>query len=202
MMVDVATTAAKKNAHVWERDEFDWYVEPVRATEQLLDVEEFHGPVWDPACGGGNTLRALTSRGIRCTGSDIVDRGVGGVCDFLDPVYTFVDVPEIICNPPFYRAKGAEAFIRRALEVALVKVAMFVDVKFLAGSSRAQGLFADHPPSRVWIITPRPSCPPGELLKAGGKAEGGTADWCWLVWDIGRPAPGTRLGWLTAKGSA
>jgi len=32
------------------------------------------------------------------TGSDIADRGAGGVQDFLDPDYHFVNVENIICN--------------------------------------------------------------------------------------------------------
>ena len=78
------------------------------------------------------------------------------------------------------------------------KVAAFVDIKFLAGGGRANGLYRELPPNRVWIITPRPSCPPGEVLKAGGKAEGGTADWIWMVWGKTAPHSGTVIDWLRA----
>jgi len=184
------------NAHVWQRDVLDWYVEPPRATEALLTVERFVGPVWDPACGQGNIVRALEAAGIEAHGSDIANRGFGGVQDFLAPECDFVGVLNIVMNPPFFRAKGAEAFIRRALTVACGKVAAFVDIRFIAGAERADGLFADHPPHRIWIVTPRVSCPPGDYLAAGGKAGNGSSDWCWLVWDLTAPYSATTLGWL------
>lgn len=78
----------------------------------------------------------------------------------------------------------------------LRKFCVFVDRRFLTGKRRAAGLYAEHPPTRVWEITPRPSCPPGEYLEAGNKAGGGTADYCWIVWDITAPSGQTALGWL------
>ena len=101
----------------------------------------------------------------------------------------------IVTNPPFFRGKGTEAFIRRALEFSANKVAVFTSIGFLAGGSRAAGLYRDYPPHRVWIVTPRVSCPPGEWIAAGNKAGGGTDDWCWLVWD-GNGGRGTQLGWI------
>lgn len=190
-----------KNVHVWERDGLDWYIEPERATGAFLDVESFTGRIHDPCCGQGNIVRTLISRGYHASGSDLVDRAGApgwfrGRSDFLGPEAMFAE--NIMMNPPFFKAKGSEAFIRKALLVATGKVVVFVDIKFLAGAGRANGLFRDHPPTRVWIITPRPSCPPGEVLKAGGKAEGGTADWIWMVWDKTTPFAGTNMNWLRA----
>ena len=35
------------------------------------------------------------------------------------------------------------------------------------------------------------------LLAAGNKAGGGSADWCWLVWDMTAPALAqSQLGWI------
>lgn len=195
------TETRTKDAHIWQRDALDWYQEPSRCTEQLLSVETFSGNIWDPACGGGNIIKACLARGLDAYGSDIVDRGFGGVQDFLDPVFDFVNVDNIICNPPFFRAKGTEDFIRKALTVATRKVAIFTDIKFLAGQARGSGLWADLPPSRAWILSERPSCPPGEYLAAGNEAKGGTADWVWLVWSASAPRGETKLGWI-AKGRA
>ena len=198
--IAVASDRVEKRAHVWARDELDWYVEPERVTRQLLAVETFGGPILDPACGGGNIVKTCRAAGLQARGSDIVDRTDGaewfaGTRDFLDPLY-LPDVPEIICNPPFFRAKGTEHFIRRALAVARVKVAIFTSIKFLAGQARGAGLWVDHPPTRVWIICERPSCPPGEWLKGGNPAAGGTDDWIWVVWDKRAPVGPTQLGWL------
>lgn len=194
-------TAEAKNAHVWLRDKHDWYVEPTAATEALLKVEAFIGTVWDPACGQGNVIAAFEGRNP-LMGSDIVQRTAArwfaGPSDFLalDPQNMAARVENIVTNPPFFRGQGTDAFIRKALEIATAKVAVFTDIRFLAGGGRARGLYRECPPDRIWIVTPRVSCPPGSYLAAGGKASGGSADWCWLVWDRTAPHSDTRLGWL------
>lgn len=199
------TDTRAKEAHVWARDDLDWYVEPEQATIQLLRVEKFTGDVIDPCCGRGNIVRTLLSAGYGASGFDIMDRTCDapwfiGVSDFL----TVDDIrqPNIVMNPPFFRAKGTETFIRHALKVAAGKVCVFADLKFLTGSGRAKSLYRDHPPHRVWMITRRPSCPPGEYLEAGHKAGGGTADWVWMVWSKTEPYTGTSLGWLTDRADA
>lgn len=199
----MSDSAVSKNAHLWERDDLDWYVEPPSATDALLRVERFVGGIHDPACGQGNIVLTASANGYAATGSDVVDRAGSpawfmGRFDFLKAGYPKA-IDNIVVNPPFFKAKGAEAFIRKALDVARGKVAVFVDIKFLAGSGRANGLYRELPPHRVWIITPRPSCPPGHVLAAGGKAAGGTADWCWLVWDKTAPYTGTAINWLRGE---
>lgn len=209
-MIDAANRARK--AHVWKRDSLDWYVEELRASAALFDVERFIGPVWDPCCGQGNILRSyLHQNGGCCIGTDIVRRcgddvPFFGDLDFLGDFDHAAMIPafhsNVVMNPPFFRAKGAEAFIRKALQLASGKVAVFVDMRFLSGADRANGLFAEHPPHRVWIVTPRVSCPPGEYLAAGNKAGGGTADYCWLVWDLTAPsASSVQTGWLRKPSS-
>ncbi len=188
-----------RQAQIFERDELDWYVEPARVTAQLLAEEAFSGSVHDPCCGTGSIVLGLIESGYAATGSDVRNRlsepasWWDGTRDFL------VDTRrhENLCmNPPYFSGKGTEAFIRHALEVT------FVDRRFLTGKTRASGLWLEHPPARVWEITPRPSCPPGEWLAAGNAAGGGTADYCWLVWSLTEPYAGTRLGWLRGGSGA
>lgn len=187
------------NAHTWARDGLDWYVEERRASEQLFAVERFVGEIADPCCGQGNIVLSAHEAGYHAYGSDVVRR-VDAEWFWKEHDF-FSDAPfqasNIVSNPPFFRGKGAEAFIRKALETATHKVAVFVSIGFLAGAGRAAGLFRDHPPHRVWIVTPRVSCPPGEWLSAGNKAGGGKDDWCWLVYDRLSPWRGTDTGWLT-----
>ena len=189
-----------KNATVWDRVEHDWYIEPERATNALLSVERFEGETWDPSAGGGNIVRTFLAAGLPAFGTDIVRRTDApwfrGEMDFYGEAARGLSVENIVMNPPYYRAKGTEAFIRFALDQATQKVAAFCDVRFLGGASRASGLFSEAPPSRIWWITPRVSCPPGVYLAEGGKAEGGTAEYCWIVWDREDPAPAASLGWL------
>lgn len=204
MVARASVGKAAKAAHTWDRDPHDWYCEPPRVTLQLLDAgEEFPGYTHDPCCGGGNIVRALDHQGLMVTGSDLVQRVDApwhlGVSDFLGDGCGLFGADNCVFNPPFYQAVGAEACIRRALHLAPGKVAAFVDIRFIAGGKRAAGLFADHPPSRIWVVTPRASCPPGTWLAAGNKAGNGSSDWVWLVWDAERRAPGraSDLGWLS-----
>jgi hypothetical protein len=194
-----------KDSHVWNQNEFHWYVEGSECTRALLRAEKFAGVIYDPCCGQGNIIKACWASGVSAYGSDIEKRTTEswfmGEHDFLgdspfDDQCLSDPGMSIIMNPPFYRAVGTEAFIRKALTVAKHKVACFVDMKFLSGSARAKGVYAEHPPSRVWLLSPRPSCPPGEYLLAGNKAGGGTTDYCWLVWDLLSPSSETKLGWL------
>lgn len=196
-----------KEANLWAADPYHWYVESMSVTKQLLFAEKFIGPIIDPCCGansevGGNIIKACIEAGLDAYGMDIEDRFSGdspswwrGTQDFL----ALEDKPRftnIIMNPPFFAGVGAEAFIRKALGVSTGKVAAFVDVRFIGSSKRASGLWAEHRPSRIYYITPRPSCPPGTYLLNGHKAGGGTADYCWVVWDENRPSRFTGFDWL------
>ena len=197
------TETRDKKAKLWARGDLDWYVEPRVASAALFRVEIFQGGFWDPACGGGNIVAEGRDCGYDVQATDVVDRSAGadwfgGTLDFLGDTPGIV-ADNIVTNPPFFRAAGAEAFIRKALSVARWKVAAFVDIRFLAGGKRAETLFAEHPPTRIWVVTPRVSCPPGEYLATGGKASGGTQDWCWLVWDKTAPRTSTTFHWLRAE---
>jgi hypothetical protein len=190
----------ERKSHIFERDEYDWYQEPISVTKLLIDAERFVGAIYDPACGAGNIVTTFLNARYEAYGSDIVDRASRakwfmGEGDFLSSDHR-LSGNNIVMNPPYYRAKGTEAFIRKALTLASRKVAAFVDIRFLTGAGRANGLFAEYPPARIWIVTPRVSCPPGSYLDAGNKAQGGTQDWAWLVWAIDEPAAPTQLGWL------
>lgn len=193
-----------KHARVYARAADEWYVEPGRCTTQLLGVEKLYGTVLDPACGQGNIVKALRAGGVEAYGSDIRDRA--GSPDWFLGCHDFLEgqppiIPDhIVCNPPFYRGDGTESFIRRALSLVKGKVIIFAQTTFLHNSDRVTSLYRELPPDRGWIITPRPSCPPGEYLEAGGEAEGGTTDWSWFVWDASMPAflrrGDTAIGWV------
>lgn len=194
------------NAQLWDRSDDEFYIEPPWVTAALLREEGFQGGIWDPACGSGNIIKVFLGAGRYALGSDIIKRTNDegwfiGTGDFLSCSDRFPGTFNIVMNPPYGRAKLAEAFIRKALSLKPEKLAVFVETRFLCGSRRAQGLFREHHPARVWLITPRPSCPPpGSYLEAGGKPEGGKQDYCWIVWT--RPAdPGpTQLLWLDCSG--
>jgi hypothetical protein len=183
--------------------EDDWYVEPLSSTAFLLDREDFADLVWDPCCGLGNIVTTVISRGGEAIGTDLRARyGVeaepwfAGISDFMDESTVQPLARNIVMNPPYGKAKLAEAFIRKAAAwPGIQKVAAFTNAKFLFGSGRNAGLWTAIPPHRVYPVNPRPSCPPGEFLRAGGKATGGVENFCWLVWDIADPTGRTEFIW-------
>lgn len=192
-------------AKLWERDALDWYVEGRAPSAALFGVERFVGHIWDPACGSGCIIESAIAAGYahQVVGTDVKRRAdrvwFHSERDFLTTTQALAK--NIVCNPPFFRARGAEAFIRRALTLVTGKVAMFLDIRFLAGADRAESLYAEHPPHRVWVVTPRVSCPPGDFLAAGNKAGNGSSDWLWAVWDNLSPPPAvTELRWLKGVG--
>lgn len=192
----------RRDSHIFERPEDDWFVEPRWVSDALFGAEDFRGAIFDPACGQGNILESAKQAGLTARGSDIVARRPvtrgRSVCDFF-AIERQIE-PNIVTNPPFGRAILAEKFIRHAFRLKPEKLAVFVDIRFLFGQARAARLFAEFPPARVWLIVPRPSCPPGAYLEAGHKAGGGTADYCWVVWlprGFSDVAPGAAsIGWL------
>ena len=94
----------------------------------------------------------------------------------------------ICCNPPF---TVCNQFVRRALELATGKVAMI----WLARRLNAARWLQDTPLARVYLLTPRPSMPPGHVILAGEKPGGGTQDFVWLVFTRGHVGP-PELRWL------
>lgn len=186
----------------YEAADGDWYVEPEVATAFLLDREPIGEVVWDPCCGQGNILIEAHRRGHEVFGSDIVDRRQGGSpfhwsrLDFLAnwPLPRSLGGMSILMNPPYGKAKLAEAFIRKAVSLpGADKVCVFVNSKFLFGSGRSKGLWTDLPPTRVYPVNPRPSCPPGEFLLAGGRASGGVENFAWLVYDLADKSRRTEM---------
>jgi hypothetical protein len=186
----VAGATAKLDAHIWEREENEHYVEPSWVSSRLLDEEKFDGPIDDPCCGFGTIPLNAIARGLEATAGDIVYRGFScDVTDFLESGWARVN---IICNPPL---NIADKFALHALEVATRKVAIVFPVAHLNAAHWLIGT----PLETVWLMTPRPSMPPGHVIASGKKPGGGKMDYCWLVWRKG--FDGTPvLKWLRRDG--
>jgi hypothetical protein len=162
--------------------------------------EQFQGGILDPACGFGRIVEAARAAGHYAVGTDIVQRaeGFAGGLDWLSSDYpTEILVPaydgeceNVVCNPPF---SDFEAFVDRAIDLPTVrKVAMIWLVRRLAAARWLE----QTPLARIWLMTPRPSMPPGHVITAGGKVGGGTQDFCWLVWERGHPLGAAQTRWL------
>lgn len=177
-------------SHIWEREENEHYVEPAWCSERLFDEESFDPTIWDPCCGFGRIPEAAKSHGIRCYASDLIDRGYAGldqVCDFFKFELHYAD-QSIVCNPPFNIVKE---FALHALTLA-DKVAMILPAPRL---NAADKWMKSTPLKTVWLMTPRPSMPPGHVIASGQKPKGGKVDYAWCVWErgfVGAP----ELKWL------
>lgn len=172
----------KRASHLWARDANEHYVEEAWCSMRLLQEEQFEGGIHDPCCGFGRIPEAAMSFGMPVTASDIADRGFKGggtTCDFLTSTWT---CDNVVTNPPF---GSFRQFAFHALALTSRKVAMIWQVPRL----NAAGWLRDTPLRRIWLMTPRPSMPPGHVvrqLEADGKRpSGGTQDYCWLVWEHG-----------------
>jgi len=178
------------SAHSWDREKHEHYVEPHWCSARLFDVEKFEGPIWDPCCGFGRIAESATRAGLTAIATDIVDRGFrdfAGRADFLAETET--RAPNIVGNPPF---NIAGRFARHAIGLPGVeKVALIFPTARLNAAHWIEGT----PLARVWLMTPRPSMPPGHVIAAGEKPGGGKTDFCWLVWTRGRIGP-PDLRWL------
>jgi hypothetical protein len=170
-------SAREEKSRVWDRHPDDYYIEEEWCDRRLFEVEKFKGGIFDPACGSGRIVRAAIAAGHVALGHDKVRRSVECTreADFLT---SDVWVSNIVSNPPF---GIAQEFIEHALEMSQGKTAMLLPLTWLAGDDRAVWL-ATTPLLRVYVLTPRPSMPPGPVIEAGIKLGGGKKDFCWVVW--------------------
>jgi len=102
-------------SHLWDKDDFGFYVDPKWCSEQLFEVEQFAGGVWDPCCGLGRIPDAAKHAGYTIYATDIVDRGYRqslGCVDFLRCGRALAT--NIVCNPPFGLC---DRFVRHALRL-------------------------------------------------------------------------------------
>lgn len=184
------TEAAPINAHSFPRETHEHYVEPHWCSERLFAEEDFKPGIWDPCCGFGRIPDAAERAGLYSISTDIVDRGYRNLSTKLD----FLKMergraPNIVCNPPF---NIAPEFALHALALPeWKKIAMI----FPTARLNAAHWLHETPLARVWLMTPRPSMPPGHTITAGQKPRGGKKDFCWLVWTPGRIGP-ADLRWL------
>ena len=175
------------------REKDDFYPTWPEATEALLRVESFDGPIWEPACGEGDMSRVLEAAGYEVFSTDLIDRGYGqSGRDFLLEWAPLA--PNIVTNPPFGLARE---FVDKALSLTSGKVAMFLRLAFLEGIERG-AWFPTTPLARVWVMSRRVPMQRGRLKQAGDGH--GSIAFAWLVWDhsyVGRPALGF-LDWKAA----
>jgi hypothetical protein len=182
------------------RHPWDWYVEEKWVTHRLLDMINLESEVTylDPCCGQLHIPEALSERGMTAFGTDLFARHDGhrlfmGEHDLLGDQRHLLEASNglsIIFNPPFSFQNGrlvrglAEKCIRRALSIATHKVCALLPLKWLASEGRFR-LFTEETPIGVWILSERPSMPPGNMIEQLGDDayDHGKVDYMWVVWD-------------------
>lgn len=164
----------------------DFYPTPKWATHALVDNERFENDIWECACGDGTMSDVLNETNLPIFSSDLFDRGFGEIGhDFLT---TTRRATNIITNPPFHSAQG---FVDTGLKQASQKLALLLRLAFLEGAHRANTIFSQTPPSRVWVFSERITFYPKGKKPTGS----GTTAYAWFVWD--KEAQGqTELKWL------
>jgi hypothetical protein len=197
-MLQRTETGRKPRAtHSWPREPNGHYVDLPWCSRRLFDVERFDPLVLDPCCGWCRIPESAIAAGYRAIGSDIIDRradanAVRGiefhVADFLRDPPVVPSPFSIVGNPPFNQL---EDFVERALTLKVRKFAFIWRLQRLASAHWLQ----ETPLARVYLLSPRPSMPPGSYIEAGGYVGGDSHDYCWVVFEhgyVGRP----EIYWL------
>jgi hypothetical protein len=168
-------------------------VEPVWVSIRLFQVEDFDRThvLLDPCTGFGRIAEAARAVGYTVIAADVIDRGYPGclVQDFLDRKSA---PPTVVGNPPF---NAVETFARHALKLGAHKVALLFPVARL----NAARWLKELPLRRIWLLTPRPSMPPGYVIARGEKPGGGKTDFAWLIFERGYTGK-AEVDWLHRDG--
>jgi hypothetical protein len=186
------------------RADHDFYPTPPEAVRALLSVEQFDGPIWEPACGDGAIAKELARHGHSVHATDLVDRGYGiGGIDFLASnvmrIWHQGRAPSgthIVTNPPYsYRPGIGDKFVGQALRITRQtggKVAMLLNLGCLAHPLRTSKWLAD-PPASIHIMDELVCWPNGDRRQAGRYIA--EHRYCWIVWTHEPHGP-TKVTWL------
>jgi hypothetical protein len=188
-------------AHIWAKHKDNWYVEPSWTVDALFRDVSFDGEIHDPCCGKGTIPDAAVNAGYVITCADVVDRGAS---KWWGPAFERIDYQNdermydnIVTNPPFdFINKPPLPFVQWAVAHARRKAALLVPFKWFGGDKRSR-ILENLPLSKILILTPRPSMPPGEVIQNGEKPGGGKEDFAWAIFDCrGLERRKPTIGWL------
>jgi len=187
-----------RDSHIFDKEKHGHYVEPSWVSERLFDVERFTQTIYDPAAGWGTIVKTARKAGYRALGSDIIIRTRQPHIPKINFLHDHRASLErnrfsVVCNPPF---DHVEEFCRRSIDIGARKVAMI----FLLRRLPAAHWIRELPLKCIYLLTPRPSMPPGRWIRAGNKPGGGTQDFCWLVFDTFGSAGTPTIKWLHRDG--
>lgn len=168
----------------WARKPADLYPTPPDCVWSLQPLIEDLIPrgsaILEPACADGQMVRALEQCGYEVDGFDLRPDVTGGIgsTDFLDVAnfyHSNRQYAAVWTNPPFV---VADAFIRRALDIAPVAV-MLLKSNFWNTKNRRK-LWREKRPTRIYSLTWRPAF----LEEERGKSP--LMDCIWAVFERGK----------------
>ena len=178
------------------RARYEFYPTPPEATRALLSVEQFDGPIWEPACGRGAISKVLEAAGYEVVSTDLIQRdyGAGGI-DFLREAEP--RAKHIVTNPPYGRGLG-DAFVRHALALTRETggtVAMLLNLASLCHPKRHE-LWISNPPGAIYALDELVCWPEGDPALA--RSSTAQHRYCWVVWRPDLPGS-TSFAWLSTK---
>lgn len=177
--------SAHMAARVQEAGDLDYSPTPPWATRALCHhvmpelgyAGKTFTTVWEPACGAGHMAEVLAEYSDLVIATDLHSYGYGQApLDFLGELPSQMSADWIITNPPF--EDRVLKFMVRALELARIGVAMFLQLRYLEGIGRYNEVFKLRPPT---IIAPFVERVPLLMGQYDPKASTTTA-FMWLVW--------------------
>lgn len=173
----------------------EFYPTPPEATRALLFVEQFDGPIWEPACGDGRIAKVLTEHGHDVVSTDLHAYGAGVAnVDFLKEASS--RGKHIVTNPP-YGSGLADAFVRQALLLTREtggKVAMLLNLASLCHPGRT-AKWQKTPPARIYAIDDVVCWPEDRYGPAPNYFK--RHRYCWAVWTHDHNGP-PQFWWLSS----
>ena len=177
------------------RDSDDFFPTPPWAAralcaQRIVAGYPRHG-VWEPAAGRGDLVKGLRDAFEMVLATDIHPRAAGiEALDFLGGwpphiTHWLADEvpPWVITNPPY---NLADAFVVRALDGGVRRLAMLLPLNWLAGGRRYERLFTGrYRPDLVLVLCERPAILRGRLLRRGadGARQTTATNYAWVIWE-------------------
>ena len=182
-----------KHPKIDVREYRDFYATHPSVTTDILKAETFSDDILEPFCGSGTMAEVIVQSGYKVAAYDIVDRGYGAVCDFLD-----LDVPErrydIITNPPYN--DYLPQIITKCIRLSKTKVAILLPLRYLSGKARYNELFKEQPPSKVYVYQERICIAKNADFEKYKDAGANMEIYAWFIWDKAYQGE-TLLRWIS-----
>jgi len=169
----------------YERRERDLYETPAWVTQALIPhLPRMPTTIWEPACGSGKMVNALSETGAYVLGSDIDSGG-----DFLRcGLPAGSDWDAIITNPPYELGAEFCEHAVRLMERVRGAVAMLMRTDFDHAKGRTH-LFRDCPAFAKKVVLMKRIA---WFVEADGKPKASPSfNHAWYIWDWRHDGPAT-----------